>query len=360
MGRTRYKALGLAIVSSIWLAACVKDKPATPTTDGANTATHKVYVVCEGSLGNGNSSLGLYDMATEKVYDDVYKAANSMELGDVFQSITEIDGRLFLCINNSDKILIIDKNDHTLLSTLAIPKPRYILPISSTKAYVSTLFSNKVYIINPQTLTQTGLIEAPALNPEGMLMHNGSAYVCCWDTASDKVFKINPATDKIEQEITVAGRAPQEILEDKDHNLWVLSGNQHKRKTSVLTCIDGTNDLRIKSYLFADKADPIKPVFNTEKDALYFIEVNYNGSTEHNGIFKMQIYDDALPQQPLIPAKEYQYYWALGIEPASEYIYVGDPKGFVQKGTVSVYDANGTFVKQWNTGAGPGHFYFQK
>jgi DNA-binding beta-propeller fold protein YncE len=360
MGRTHYKTVALAFISSIWLAACVKDKPANPVTDGASTATHKVYVVCEGSLGNGNSSLGLYDLEKEQVYDDVYKAANNMELGDVFQSITEIDGRLFLCINNSDKILVIDKSNHQLIATIPVAKPRYILPISSTKAYVSTLFSNKVFVINPQTLLQTGIIETPALNPEGMLLHNGSAYICCWDTASDKIFKINPATDKIEQEIAVAGRAPQEILEDKDHNLWVLSGNQYKGKTSALTCIDGTNDLRIKSYQFAAKADPIKPVFNSTKDILYFIEVNYNGGIAYNGIYKMPVYDAELPSQPLIAAKEYQYYWALSIEPATGNIYVGDPKGFVQKGTVAVYDANGNFVKQWNTGVGPGHFYFLK
>jgi len=362
MGRTHYKIVSLALAACIAaLSACVKDKPATPANDGVTTATDRVFVVCEGALGYGNSSLGMYNLQNGQAFDDVYSSVNNKELGDVFQSITEIGDRLFLCINNSDKVLVIDKSNLALLQSIDIPKPRYILPVSETKAYVSTIFSNAVYVINSQTMELTGkTISLPAQNPEGMLLHNGSAYICCWDTASDKVFKINPETDVIENSIPVAGRAPQEILADKDRNLWVLSGNHYKAKVSALTCIDGTNDLQIKSYRFPDAADPIKPVFNTTKDILYFIEVDYNGKTANNGIYRMPIYATAIPSTPLIAAKEYQYFWALGIEPASGHIYVGDPKGFVQKGSVSVYDANGNFVTQWSTGIGPGHFYFQK
>ncbi len=361
MGRKDYKALVVLWITVAGLAACVKDKPATPAVTGVNDSTAKIYVVCEGSLGYGNASLGMYDLQSGQAYEDVYKTANKQDLGDVFQSMTEIDGRLFLCVNNSDKIVVLDKHTHALLNTIHIPKPRYILPVSSTKAYVSTLFSQAVYIINPQTMEYTGKsITMPAQNPEGMLLHNGNAYICCWDTASDKVFRVNTTTDEIESTITVAGRAPQEVLEDKDKNLWVLSGNIPKQKDAALTCIDGTNDLPIKSYHFPAGADAIKPTFNTSRDILYFIEVNYDGGTAHNGIYKTGIYDDALPTAPLIPAKEYQYFWALGIEPVSGNLYIGDPKGFIQKGNVLIYDANGNFVQQWATGIGPGHFYFEK
>jgi hypothetical protein len=68
----------------------------------------------------------------------------------------------------------------------------------------------------------------------------------------------------------------------------------------------------------------------------------------------------SIPTTPLIPAKQYQYFWALGIEPLTGNLYVGDPKGFIQKGSVQVYTPNGNFVKEWGTGIGPGHFYFQK
>ena len=66
-----------------------------------------------------------------------------------------------------------------------------------------------------------------------------------------------------------------------------------------------------------------------------------------------------LPTQPFIPSQSFQYFWALGIDERTGNIFVGDPKGFVQKGSVSVYQPDGTLVKTFKTGVGPGHFYFE-
>jgi DNA-binding beta-propeller fold protein YncE len=249
----------------------------------------------------------------------------------VFQSITFIEDKFFLCVNNSDKIVVINKSDRKQVGTISIPQPRYVLSVSAEKAYVSTLFSNKVYIINPRNLQVLGSITMPYKNAEGMLLHNGKAYFSAWDTACNKIFRINTATDAVEQEITVGGYAPQEILADAKGRLWVLSGNVPKNKPAAFTCIDAATGNSIKSFVFPAKADPIRPVFNKAKDQLYFIEVNYNGGIEHNGIYKMSTEDNVLPAKPLIAAAQFQYFWALGYESSENKLYVGDPKGFVQK-----------------------------
>ncbi len=74
----------------------------------------------------------------------------------------------------------------------------------------------------------------------------------------------------------------------------------------------------------------------------------------------MGINDAALPAQPFIAAKQLQYFWALGIDPATGNIYVGDPRGFIQKGTAYIYRPDGTPVNSFNVGLGPGHFYFDE
>ena len=357
MGRETYKAVRLLSVFLLFLAACVKDKPANTIAPVADTSA-SVYVICEGSLGNGNASLALYNTNNGIHYDEVFLSANNRELGDVFQSMQRIGDRLFLCVNNSDKVVVINRSDRTLVGTIDIPKPRYILPVSESKAYVSALFSNKVYIIDPRSLQVTGSITMPYQNTEGMLLHSGSAYFCTWDTACNKIYEIDPVTDVIEQEITVAGYAAQEVLVDRFDMLWVLSGNVSKGRPAALTRIDPASGQVIASYKFPEKADPIRPVFNNVKDVLYFIEVNYNGGTDNNGIYKMSVRDAVLPQQPFIPAEKFQYFWALGIEPVTDRIFVGDPKGFIQKGSVSIYNAQGKRETTFTTGIGPGHFYF--
>ncbi len=360
MGRESYKIVsGLALFLAL-LCGCKKDKPTDPVAPPQYTADRKVFVVCEGSLGNGNSSLSMYEPKTGNIYEDVFKAANNEALGDVFQSMTLIGDKYFLCINNSDKIVAINKTDRKTAGIISVPKPRYILDIKPTKAYVSSLFGNKVYIVNPQTYEVTGNITLPYQNPEGMLLLNGKAYISAWDTACNKIFVVNIATDEIEREITIGGRAPQEILADADERLWVLAGNVTRGKQATLSCIEPATGNVVKSYTFPQKADPLRPVFTASKDMLYFIEVNYNGGVENNGVYRMHINDAALPVKPFIPAAQFQYFWALGIEPDEGSVYVGDPKGFIQKGTAYIYDTAGRQLNQFATGVGPGHFYFDR
>lgn len=362
MGRKDHQTLRSFCITLLLLffSACVKDKPDAQPATAPTDSIGNVYIVCEGSLGNGNSSLGIYQSHTGTVHNDVYETANGQPLGDVFQSMRRIGERLFLCVNNSDKIVVLHAADRKVAGVISIPKPRYILPVSETKAYVSTLFSNNIYIINPQTLQVTGSFAMPAQNTEGMLLHQGAVWFCAWDTTSDKIFKINPATDKIEKTITVAGYAPQAVVADKFDMLWVLSGNVPKGRRAALTRLDPATGQVLAVYHFPEKADPIRPVMNNAGDELFFIEVNYKGGVEYNGIYRMGITDAALPEKPFIAAKQFQYFWALGIEPVTGRLYIGDPKGFIQKGAVSIYTVSGEKEKEFTVGIGPGHFYFDK
>lgn len=359
MGRKDHQIIRLCCLALlIFFSACVKDKPAEPATPVTLDTAGNVYIVCEGSLGNGNASLSVYQSNDGQVSNDVYEGVNGQPLGDVFESMLRIGDKFFLCVNNSDKVVVIEAAGKKQLASISIPKSRHILPVSDNKAYVSTLFSNKVYTINPQTHQVTGSFDMPAQNTEAMLLYKGAAYFCAWDTASNKIYKVNPATDKIEQEITVGGYAPHSIVTDKFNMLWILSGNVTKGKRAALTRIDPANGQMLSVYQFPEKADPIRLVTNTSGDELYFISVNYKGGTEHNGIYRMGILDAAIPAQPFIPAKQYQYFWALGVEPVTDRLYIGDPKGFIQKGSVLIYSNAGEKEKEFAVGIGPGHFYF--
>lgn len=355
MAKHFYKVIAACL---LLLAACVKDKPGSTNTSAGITAS-TVYVVCEGNFGSGDGSLYQYEPATGTAYGDVYAAANAAHMGDVFQSMARIGDHLFLCINNSDKILVTSANTHKLVAQISIPKPRYILPLGNDRAYVSALYDNKVYIINTATFTVIGSFTIPSLNPEGMCLHLGHVFVTSWDTACSSIYKVDMHTNSVVQSIAVAGRAPQEVLVDKEQMLWVLAGNQPKGKVSSLTRIDPSSGNTLASYIFPADAGPIRPVFNNTKDTLYFIAANFNGGTTWNGIYRMPIHATALPSEPFIPAVQYQYYWALGIAPGTGHIFVGDPKGFTQKGNVTIYRANGSPISSFATGIGPGHFCFQ-
>ncbi len=355
MGRKSYKIL-IAILYCA-LSSCVRDKPDVTGNVDFNPVGN-VFVVCEGNFGSGAGTLYAYNRHTDKVSGDLYRSATKQPLGDVFQSMVKMNNQYFLCVNNSDKVVILNAGNLSIAGQINIPKPRYILPISETKAYISSEYSNNVYVINPQTHQLTDTVVLPYQNPEGMCLFGNIAIVCTWDTLCNTIYKVDVGTGKVIHILGVNGYAPQEPLLDKDGMLWILSGNQPKKKSCVLTKLNPSSGDTIVFYSFPEEADAIKPVFNSTRDTLYFIEADYYGGTANNGVYRMGIYESSLPTTPFVAANAFQYFWALGIDPATGYIYVGDPKGFIQKGTVYVYKPDGTQVKSFDVGVGPGHFYF--
>lgn len=356
MGRKVSEILILFVVSILTI-GCVKDKP-TGTVTVNNTGN--VYIVCEGNMGNGDGSLYNYNPITDSASGDLFKSANNVALGDVFQSMTRIGDSLFLCVNNSDKIVVLDVATKKIAGTISIPKPRYVVSVNSRLSYVSTLYSNKVYAIDPTTLAVKNAIELPYSNSEGMLLQGSTLWVCNWDTSCRSITGIDALTGQKTRTIFLGKYAPHAILADKDGLLWVMSGNVTKGRGAALSRIDPSTGAVVRQLDFPEKSDPVKPVFNKTKDTLWFIQVKYDGSDADNGIYRMSIYDTSLPAAPLIKASKYQYYWALGIDPANGNVYVGDPKGFVQKGQVSIYNTTGDLQKTFSVGVGPGQFYFDK
>lgn len=340
------------------LASCVKDRPQPPSPPTPSTQARKVWIVNEGSLGNGNASLSLLLPLEHQIYQEVFKQKNGQTIGDVLQSLMPYDDYLFMAVNNSDKVRIMDKNTFASVGQIPIHKPRYFLEIDSEKIYVSSLFYPEINIINPKNLSITGQISMDYPNTEGMLKYQDKVFACNWDTACQFLSLINPATDQIEQRWPLAGKAPQQVLLDKNKHLWVVGGNVAQGVPPSLTCLDAENGAILKAFHFSNNVDILKPCFNPNKDTLYFLAVDYNGGTDYNGLFRLAIEANHLPESAFIPSENLQYFWALGIDPNNGLIYLGDPKGFIQRGTISVYHPQGTLIKQYPAGVGPSSFLF--
>lgn len=352
------KWLTASLAASILFIACVKDKPVTSQPTDNNSAGRKVFIANEGSLGNGNASLSFYNIDKDSVFNQIYQTANQQALGDVFQSMLIDNDRIYMAINNSDKVTVIDKKTYTLIGNIQVAKPRYLLKLSDSKMYVSSLYNPVINIVNPTTMQVTDSINIDYQNSEGLTQLNNKVYACNWDTACNYIYEIDPSTDAITARISIAGRASQQVLVDKDQKLWVLAGNVYKGKVATLTQIDPQSKAILKSFQFPAGADVMKPCWNPTKDTMYFLGVNYNGGTDYNGVYRMSVYSNTLPNNLFIPAQALQYYWGLAVDSIKNQIYVSDPKGFIQNGNVSIYQADGTKLKSFNVGLGPGFFAF--
>jgi hypothetical protein len=174
----------------------------------------------------------------------------------------------------------------------------------------------------------------------------------------NQLFVVDAGTDQLTQTIQLTGYAPKELALDKDNKLWLLSGNIQANKPAYLTKIDPGNGQVLNTFPFPATADPVRPVFNNSRDTLYYVEINYTGGTDNNGVYRMPVSAAAVPSAAFIAAQQYQYYYGVGIDPNTGDIYVSDPKGFTQKGAAYIYNANGALLKTFGTGVGPSRFYF--
>lgn len=340
--------------------ACVKDKPNPGNNGNPTTDDRKILIANEGVFGNGNASLSYINTVTDSIINNVYSAANNTPLGDVLQSLAVWDNKLYLVVNNSNKIVIVDKKTFVKQGEISVNQPRYIQFVDQHKAYITSMYGRRIFVLNPTTNQITDTITTTNKNNEGITMLNNKVYVCPWDTGINFIYEIDPATNAISRQITTGGYAPAQVLIDKNQKLWVLGGNHTYNKTATLTQLDPVSGSIIKTITFSNDADLIKPVFNPGRDTLYFIGVDYQGTANtYNGIYRMPITATQAPTQAFIAAQQLQYFWALGIDPATGLIYVGDPKGFIQKGSVLVYRPDGTPVKQFLAELGPGYFYFE-
>ncbi len=124
-----------------------------------------LFITNEGNFQYGNATLTYYDPATNAVENEVFYRANGMKLGDVAHSMTMYNGKGWIVVNNSHVIFAIDPDTFKELGRIEnLTSPRYIHFISDQKAYVSQLWDNRIFIVNPTTYSVTGYITVPGLS----------------------------------------------------------------------------------------------------------------------------------------------------------------------------------------------------
>jgi DNA-binding beta-propeller fold protein YncE len=352
--------MAFGALALLLLPSCVKDKPIDNPDPILPAAGRRIFIANEGNYNSGEASLSFINTSNDSIYNNVVSVINGNSLGDVFQSIFQDGERLYLVMNNSDKIIVLHHKTLEYIGIIPIAKPRNILKIAEDKFYVSTLYHNSVAIVNPQSLSVTGYIALPYNNTEGLVMHQNNVYVSCWDTACNSIYAIDAINDIVMDTIPIQARAPHAVLIDKNEDLWVFSGNVEQGVNATITKVSLANG-NLQSINFPSMAEVIKPIWNATKDTMNYIAVKYSGvNTTYNGIYQISITSVTPPVTPFIPAAANQYYWSLGIDPITHHVFVGDPKGFIQRGAVMEYNPQGMLVKTYTTDIGPSFFWFEQ
>lgn len=331
------------------LSSCVKDKPQDVIQPQVQlTNAKKVYVINEGNFGSGNASVSLYDTGNNAVIENFYQSQNSSSptIGDVAQSLSNINGNFYLVVNNSGKIIVCDNQFKKTNQITGLSSPRYVLPVTNQKAYVSDYNGNAISIIDLNSNTKTGTIPCSGWTEKMVLIYN-KAFVT--NMKRNYIYIINTINDTKSDSINVGINAGSIVI-DKNDKVWVLSsGDKLNSILAKLSRIDPvTNQVEI-SYQFGINDAPNSLCLNKTKDTLYYL----NG-----GIYKMSVASGTLPVSEFI-AKGTKNFYGLGINPNDYTLYAADALDYVQKSNIYIYDANGNQKKYFKAGINANGFYFE-
>lgn len=324
---------------------CKRDKPEETDTPSITTGQGGVYVTNEGNFQFGNSSVSYYDPNSGNVTKDLFSSVNNRPLGDVCQSIYKFNGKFFLVVNNSGKIEVVNATNFSSSSTISgFTSPRYFLPVSNNKAYVTDYASGKIWIVDLASNSISGSIICPGWTEE---MHLSYGKVWVTNQKRDKVYIVDAQTDFLIDSVAV-GFAGNSIREDKFGKLWVLcSGNSSTGLVASLHKIDPFLRIVEKTFSFAGNDSPFRLNMNTGNDTLYYL---------NRGVFKMSINEINLPSNAFI-AQGNKNFYSLGVAPSGE-IYVGDAIDYVQRGKIYRYSSTGIEITSFLADIIPGNFYF--
>jgi len=308
-----------------------------------------VFILNEGNFRAGNGSLSLYSYDSSKIYNDLFHSVNGRSLGDVPNSMAITGDKAYIVVNNSGKIEVINKSTLESVATIkGLNSPRNIAIINDNKAYVTSLYSDSVAIINLTGNFISGYINLRRTS-EAIAISGNKAFVSNW-AGGDEVMVINTLLDNVIDSIKV-GVEPESMVKDKYGAIWVLcNGGWARQNYAELDGINSVTDVVQQKMIFSTKEEsPTSLTIDGTGQILYFLD---------NGVRQMDVASATLPGSAFISPKAGEYFYKLGINPINNDIFVTDAADFTKEGSVSIFSDKGASIANLKAGIIPGFICF--
>lgn len=353
------------IVAIITLMGCrddqylIEPEVIPPTDSYTNTSANKgLYVLCEGNMGANKATLDYLDMNSGTYSLNIYPARNPgkvMELGDVGNDIKAYGSRLWIVVNQSNRVEVAHASTAVSIGSVDVPNARY-LAFDGGYAYVSSYVGpvngksvlGEVYKIDTLSLKVVGRCTV-GYQPEEMEVMNGKLYVANSGGYSAlqgmgydrSVSVIDLASFLVEHTIDIAPNLFR-IRKDKHGSLWVVARGDYADIPSRIYEVFGNQvvdsiDVRANDIAFRG-------------DSLIFMNDNGCGvfDLKSRRIITSQFLQKDTDRQPKTP-------YGLIVDPSNGLIYVMDATNYVSSGKLFCYDGHGKQLWWRPTGDIPGH-----
>ncbi|MDA8930257.1 hypothetical protein N9J07_02610 [Bacteroidia bacterium] len=326
------------LVSSLILHGCSDEQPTPEVTVNGG----KVLIANQGNFGWGEGTLSAYNPASKEIQNDVFKSKNNEALGNVFQSITKIDNRYFMVMNNSGKVVVTDTNFVKTGEITGLISPRYIYEVAEGKAYLTDIYADVISVVDLNTLTVTSTITTNGWSERGVVV-DGLFWFAAPET--DKVFRIDISRDKMYDSIQVT-YAPIDLVIDQNETVWVAcQGDETKDVKPIISRIDKTLT-SVQDVAVQINGTPSKLVFHPQNNSVLYLG---------DGVWEIE--DLGFTQSQLLPQSD-EVFYTMGVDPRNGDVYVADVVDYVSRSRITRLDGQGALLDEFWAGIIAGDFFF--
>jgi len=290
-----------------------------------------LFIVNEGQFSNTNASLDFFLPHKDTVFQNVYQTVNNEELGDIFQSLSFDDNNLYLIINNSGKIIVIDRLTLQKKGTIeGLPSPRQMVYTGNGNLwYVSNLFSEHLYVVNTATMQIEDMILTET-STDPILKVNNQLFIGLPNT---NMLLIKQDGSDVFNTLEVS-KGASSLVKDNEDNVWLLCyGDFYESGEAGIFKIN-TQTNQIEKKIDISDGFPSELVYSERENALFYL---------NKDLFKLELDADAEPTDPHIRASGRTIYGVTIDEPRNE-IYLADAINFAERGFVYRYTMRGAVV----------------
>ena len=365
------------------ISSCREDELVVPTeydiipeTPAPNTDIRGFYLVNEGNMGSNKCTLDYFDYFTGLYARNFYAERNPnviKELGDVGNDIGIYGSKLYVVVNCSHKVEVLDSRSGVRIGQVDIPNCRYVR-FHRGKAYVSSYVGpvlidanapkGAVYEVDTLSLKVTRKVTV-GYQPEEMEIVDDYMYVANSGGYRvpnyDNTVSVIQMIDFKQVEQIPVGINLHRLKKDKYNKLWVTSRGDYQGRPSRLYVMEkktGYNKMIVSDTI---------PVACSNMaffgDYLYYYATEWNNYTSSNtisyGVIDIRTKEivstnfitDGTDRDITIP-------YGIAIHPETGDIFFTDAKNYVSSGTLYCFDQQGR--KKWSvrTGDIPAHMVF--
>jgi DNA-binding beta-propeller fold protein YncE len=377
-GSSLTRAVSIAgLLLPLVFSSCRKDPQPIPETPkniippDPSAAPKGFFLLNEGNMNSNKASLDYMDYTTGIYTLNLYNQRNpsvTKGLGDVGNDIGTYGSKVYVVVNNSNKVEILDKMTGVRITQVNIINCRSVA-FSGTKAYVSAYLGKVgdpnapngiVAEIDTTSLTITRKVtvgrqpEQIAIVGQKLYVANSGGYsppnyertVSVIDLVSFTQIKLIDVAINLDR-----------CIADKYGKLYVTSRGDYYTTPSDLYVIDTRNDSVVKNfnlpasnlwidndlaYIYATDFN-----YNTRKTMISYSMIDVSADTLLNRSF----ITDGTDQQIKVP-------YGIAVNPVTKEVLVTDAKDYVNPGTLYCFDSSGKKLWSTTTGDIPGHFAF--